>query len=116
MMTWQVRWWGHVAVTWQEAMQAGDSSGDWTRGDVGGDCAGGDVTRQEAVSGMWRTAFRGWRFRREGLRESPALDTWRGYGGKTAELPDIKCRACQEWRCPPTVDLQGCGSDGWRRM
>ena len=64
---------------------------------------------------MWRTVFRGWRFRREGLHHSPAPDTWLEYGGKTAELPDVKGRAVRGWGGPPTVDLRGCGLDGLQR-
>ena len=79
-----------------------------------GSDVGGDVTQQEAVSGMWRTAYGGWRFRREGLRHSPAPDAWQEYDDKTAELPDAKARAVGARKGPPTVDLGRARSNGWR--
>lgn len=87
------RWWcGRYGGGTHGSDMAGGHAGGWL---IGWLYRGGDVGcwRHQAVSGMWRTAYGGWQFRREGLRHSPTPNTWWEYNGETAELPDVKGRA-----------------------
>lgn len=52
-------------------------------------------------------------FRRGGLCHTRGGDAWRGYEGKTAELPDANLRAISVGKGPPTVDLGWARSNGW---
>jgi len=63
---------------------------------------------------LWRTAFGPKRYRRRGLHHAQEGDAWREYGGNTAHLPDAKLLHVGRWESPPTIDLWGRRSEGWR--
>lgn len=105
MRTWRDT--GDTARAWADSV-AGDLVLWWEAGDAMG---GGQFA--EGGFRFPRTIFWHKQFRCGGLRTRRAADMCRGYGGKTAQPPDVIAQHVGGSKHPPTV---GSGEAGDRRL